>query len=404
MIANILDISEDLFFRDYFGRKFLYACGIPGRFAHLLPWEVLNDLLRHSQVGPPRVRLVKEGQALPDEFYVKYRDSRLSPPRPFLLAGPLTEQLRNGATLIFDAIDEVYDPIGSLVEDFGRLLGVSVRANMYASWRESPGFDLHWDDHEVIVLQVHGRKQWQIHGETERFPIDKQSDQYPPNTGPIWEGVLRDGDALYIPRGWWHAAVPCDEPTLHLTVGFVQPTGIDLLKWITDRLAASPFVRMDIPRMAGTEAISEYLASFRHIIADLCADPNLLQDFFRHRDGTAWPRYRFGLPWSAMSGILPDSECYLLNLALPRRLELTHRVQAAQVDLAFHGRVFTFHEATTSLFEYLVRSTPISISDFYTRFEAEFSHAQLTEFLTDLARYGLISLNSPGKLATVAAC
>ena len=48
--------------------------------------------------------------------------------------------------------------------------------------------------------------------------------------------LLEAGDLLYIPRGWWHVAMPLDEPTLHLTVGVNNLTGADFLRWFADRL------------------------------------------------------------------------------------------------------------------------------------------------------------------------
>ena len=70
---------------------------------------------------------------------------------------------------------------------------------------------------------------------------------------PLWEGMLNDGDMLYIPRGWWHVATPLDEPTLHLTVGVNNPTGADLLSWFVDRLRASEDVRRDLPLFGRAE-------------------------------------------------------------------------------------------------------------------------------------------------------
>ena len=68
-------------------------------------------------------------------------------------------------------------------------------------------------------------------------PLDKPD-------APLWEGMLEDGDLLYIPRGWWHVATPLDEPTLHLTVGVNNLTKAPIcLPGSSNRLQASEDVR-----------------------------------------------------------------------------------------------------------------------------------------------------------------
>ena len=121
-------------------------------------------------------------------------------------------------------------PITHLAESLERVFRVRIQVNAYAGWRTSHGFDLHWDDHDVFILQIAGRKKWKVYGMTRKYPLarDVEPATDKPDT-PLWEGMLEDGDLLYIPRGWWHVATPLDEPTLHLTVGVNNPNGADLL-------------------------------------------------------------------------------------------------------------------------------------------------------------------------------
>jgi hypothetical protein len=76
-----------------------------------------------------------------------------------------------------------------------------------------------------IVLQVCGRKRWIIHAPVLASPLPQQP--WPERRAeveaaaagaPYLEAVLNSGDALYLPRGWLHAADALDEATVHLTV------------------------------------------------------------------------------------------------------------------------------------------------------------------------------------------
>ncbi|NVI90305.1 hypothetical protein HUX53_24190, partial [Actinomadura sp. BRA 177] len=136
------------------------------RFAGLLTWPAINRLLDTHRLEPPRLRLSADGAAIPVSEYCQRRTYRRMPPweapQPHLVA----QQLRDGATLVLDAIEEMHPPIGSMVNTLERHLRTCVQVNAYASWTAKEGFGVHWDDHDVIVLQVSGAKRWRIYGPT----------------------------------------------------------------------------------------------------------------------------------------------------------------------------------------------------------------------------------------------
>ncbi len=164
----------------------------------------------------------------------------------------MAAQLRDGATLVLDAIDEMHPPIRDLAAGLERQLRTGVQVNAYASWTSQEGFGVHWDDHDVVVVQVAGAKRWRIYGSTRTAPLyrDVTFDTDTP-TDPVDEFTLHAGDVLHVPRGWWHAAAASEgQPSLHLTCGLATHTGIDLLTWLVDELRSHEVVRADAPRHA----------------------------------------------------------------------------------------------------------------------------------------------------------
>jgi len=110
----------------------------------------------------------------------------------FVRATALVEELRRGATLIIDAVDAFHEPLTALAENLERLFHVRIQVNAYAGWRHSNGFNVHWDDHDVFILQVAGRKRWTVFGSTRRaYPLKNvvETDTEPPRP-PVWEDVL----------------------------------------------------------------------------------------------------------------------------------------------------------------------------------------------------------------------
>src|SRR5205085_5224558 len=112
-----------------------------------------------------------------------------------LMPAELIAQLQNGATLVVDVVDEIYEPLTALAGSPERELREKIQVNLYAGWHTSPGFDVHWDGHDVIVLQLAGRKSWAIYGETRKYPLanDVVKDS-PPAEEPMWSGTISDGD------------------------------------------------------------------------------------------------------------------------------------------------------------------------------------------------------------------
>jgi len=165
----------------------------------------------------------------------------------------LADWFSKSATIRVKAVDRFIELPGALCRSLEEELGFPVRANLYCTPGNSRGFNLHFDTHEVFVLQLFGKKQWQIYEPTVRLPLEfvpplpfendrealkrfragrksGQDEIEPTELGPlVLEALLEPGDCLYLPRGFVHQAVAHDEPSVHLTIGIHVLTWLDLL-------------------------------------------------------------------------------------------------------------------------------------------------------------------------------
>jgi hypothetical protein len=107
-----------------------------------------------------------------------------------------------------------------------------VQANAYSTPASSRGFGVHHDTHDVLVLQVAGRKRWRLYEPLLELPLKTQrwSAQLGDPGEPVDDVTLDAGDTLYLPRGWSHEAVAADADSLHITVGLHPHTRIDALR------------------------------------------------------------------------------------------------------------------------------------------------------------------------------
>lgn len=399
-IARLSEIFSPIAFADFCKESFQQQFAVirgddPTRFSYLMPWSSLNDVLRHHTLAPPRIRLMLNGAMVPSSSYIR-SEKELGAFRtyaPRLREPEFTELLGCGATLVLDTVDALHEPIMLLAQRFETTFQVPINVNLYAGWRSTPGFNLHWDDHDVFILQVAGRKQWTVYGPTTLYPIEhnKQTDSQPSGI-PFWSGLVTAGDLLYIPRGWWHSAVALEEPTLHLTVGLERRTGLDVAKWLINCLSSNTSMRREVPTLGDGDVRAKYIDDLRAAITSAFADQAVLEKFIRLSNVTAAARPAFALPWSALPKRLPASNSCTVRWLCPRSLEVTDLKDFGMVEIWCSGKVFTFPNSVVPLLRFLECEEAVQLDEFYRTFDESVEREQLNYLLFDLVRHGFISV------------
>ena len=90
------------------------------------------------------------------------------------------------------------------------------------------GFAPHYDDVDVFILQVSGRKRWRAYAPLPgaglpRFSSPDFDEARDALGAPLLDRTLQPGDMLYLPRGTVHQAQSLpEEHSLHLTVSSDQ--------------------------------------------------------------------------------------------------------------------------------------------------------------------------------------
>lgn len=303
-------VGMSRFLSDYWTKKPLYQPGEKGRFARVFSWDDLNRILTWHPPPQPQLRLFQEGNMVDLRRYIDgpVGNLRLNP-------GGLIALLAQGATMIMDGVQEVSPAIHDLTSSFEEALSCPCAANLYAGWRTQRGFNVHWDAHEVFVLQLSGRKRWQVFAPTRIDPLsDDIETAQPPKSQPIWEGILSDGDLLYLPRGFWHVAYPLDEPSLHMTWSAHTFTGIDFLQWWIRALRRHPEARASLVGLKDPQARKAYAARLVDFLAaSTQGDP--LDQFLRTQQGMRRPRPHIRLPQAPAEQNAPPAPQTAIRLA-----------------------------------------------------------------------------------------
>lgn len=185
--------------------------------------HILDEVLGRRDLMPPRIKLVKDGE--PAELGPVVETVR---PRPLgrtrVCPGALGAALDDGCTAVFDGMEVYSAPLRRLAEHTERVFGCRININGYLSARTHHSFGAHWDDTETIILQLLGRKYWEIHP-PRALSMDRSIHGEETSEHVVWAGDVGTDLALYVPRGWGHSVTGVDELTFHLTVTIPRPHG-----------------------------------------------------------------------------------------------------------------------------------------------------------------------------------
>jgi ribosomal protein L16 Arg81 hydroxylase len=298
-------IDPDVFLNEYFGEKPLYIPGEPGKLADLFSWSDLNSALDQDLIPFPHVRLIRGGKYLSPKSYCTKREWHLRPDASLVL-----KEMSEGATLYLTYGDRLTPKLREFTRSLERELRAVARIDVLAGCSPVRGFGVHWDPFECFNVQLSGTKLWKLYKPQRPYPMkttfafphrEDVVESGPPSDPPIWEGILRPGDLIYVPRGWWHHVSPEELPSLHLSVTLEVPAGSDLLHWLADHLKTEDLGRKSVPYWKSAAERGAYLRDMRETVAGQITS-QLLDQYLGHLDETAAPQPTLSLPSSVNPG------------------------------------------------------------------------------------------------------
>lgn len=384
-------ISKENFFSDIQGKKWFHTRLTQPAINDLPSWDSLNLFLSNHRLSHPRVRMSREGATMDELTILKQRSTLRGELIYDTLQNRAYDNLRLGSTLVLDAIDSAMPEVRRIASSLTNNFFVRSQANGYVTFSESRGFGLHWDDHDVFIVQVHGKKTWHLYGNTRIAPLHRDFHDKHPEPTEILETIeLTPGSLLYVPRGCWHDVVGQGEPTFHLTFGVTPPTGIDLLVWLQEISREKEFLRKDIP-LHQPDAIEEYNRKIKSVILEFF-NKQLTEKFIKDvkRSTASYPN--FSLPYGINEGILPKLNA-LINL-IPDTLNI--KVEKDLVLIEANNLKWNLPKIALKLIRKL-QENELSVENSWKICcdPDEYSQNEWVQFINDLIAQGLIAISSP---------
>lgn len=254
------------------GEVFTVRAPQPDKLAGLLPWDTINALFDGDCLQPERMSIMRDGRQIPDWLWYS------NPPGPRLNAAALRGLLSQGATVVVNRIDELVPAIRRLTMAVQDRLQARVSANAYLSFRRGSALAAHYDNHDIIVAQIHGAKRWWLYSQREAFPVaidPINCGERPPPGDPVRDDVLNAGDIMILPRGEWHRTAVEGDISVHITVGVKPARGLNLIQRCLDEARKDVLFRQDLPHFRGLNALAAHEAQLKQRVSEILAGLSL---------------------------------------------------------------------------------------------------------------------------------
>ncbi len=168
--------------------------------------------------------LVSTHQAWGSPVFAAKRSNQSVTLEPATASDTLHQHIRDGFTIVLKEVDREHAKLRDLCCQLAVELGARVKANAYYTGAETTGVQPHCDYHDVFIIQLAGKKSWDIFEDPVDHPdVGSRSlleDRLSLGGRRIEDTVtLEPGNVLYVPRGHFHQTKTLDEASLHITVG-----------------------------------------------------------------------------------------------------------------------------------------------------------------------------------------
>ncbi|MEX2307227.1 MAG: cupin domain-containing protein [Pirellulales bacterium] len=221
-------------------------------------------------------------------------------PRNVAAARALNDE---GYTIFIRHAERHHALVAELAAAFERTFLGAVNVHVFATAAGAPGFSWHYDAEDVFIIQTAGEKEYSLRKNTVNpWPLEEtlpEDMRYEREQMPLMRVLLRAGDLLYIPCGYWHRAEAKGlsheqekgtdpEAAISLAVGVMSRSAMDVYDFLRGRLVQSLVWRQRLPLVGAASPTSreELEATYRQIFEQLAgdlakalADPRLVAEF-----------------------------------------------------------------------------------------------------------------------------
>ena len=245
MISNLqdlvapLDESEFLHLLRTRTLRFQRGAGIE-RYGELIDWNKVREVIESRAYQADRLRITYNRRPMPPAFFTA--NGRID-------AAKLVDLYGRSIGMLADCMNDYVPALGVLCSNISTRLGERVIANANVTIGGGGILTLHYDEYDIVVLQIEGSKRWRIYGPPVTDPVKGMAERTPPQGAPLFDETLQPGDFLFVPAGYWHVCDSGPDRSLHLAVVFRPPAGWHATRALLPELIEEDIFRVPLTRM-----------------------------------------------------------------------------------------------------------------------------------------------------------
>jgi ribosomal protein L16 Arg81 hydroxylase len=385
MLATLADllapVSTSEFLEVFRARKRLHiAASDPTRAETLFSWRDIDTLLSEHALDED-VRIMRDGVQIPRQLYTSNQGKHLN-------VRSFHDLLPQGVSIVVDSVERSIPNICQLCTAIEREMGICTEVNAYLSFFKGGAFKPHFDVMDVLVVQVHGNKQWRIWNTEVPYPIE-MADRAKVNASVAPDQVVEmaPGDVLFIPRGEPHSAAVSTKHSVHLTIGLLSQTGINFFRHLHKEAADDQVLRMDLPRHSSDEQSDAHETALKHRLHQLI-DAASMSQFLREGDLSRLPALQ-----TAVAGELPQIED-ILRLTLRRRIPLPEVApDSGAQPLTIGGEARRLSPASIDVLRWLFDHDPATLRALHAGLTPRHEQDSIEGAIRELLRFGFLVVN-----------
>jgi len=184
----------------------------------------LQNHLNNPLLQPEWLYVKKDGNRFELEkscFYKTVQNKELQ----FIDKEVLNKQISEGAAVVLEGIDLLDAGINAFVARLDDALPCALsNAEAFFSQQDNEAYDGHCDADDVLVVQLAGKKTWNLFEPQQRRYANIQ-DLNEQQLGPVMqEFTMRPGDAIYLRAGVPHRCITSAPYSLHMSFDLVDNT------------------------------------------------------------------------------------------------------------------------------------------------------------------------------------
>jgi len=221
-----------------------------GRFGGV---DVLWDDLLRRGTRQPAFRVVRAGEKIAARDVTRRAGLGNAELDDVVAPNNVVARYRRGDTVVLQGLQHTNPHLARMANNLALALDHPVQVNAYLSPASARGLDVHFDFHDVFVVQLGGSKRWRIWAPLPRTtdPVKGRHSIAAPRLDelgdPLLDLTLEAGDCLYLPRGYPHAAETTDQTSDHLTIGLLAVTWQRVLRKAIDAEVAAGRLTGSLP-------------------------------------------------------------------------------------------------------------------------------------------------------------